>query len=155
MSMHQNRSIAEKLAAALPPAQYDAEITEMHHRQKVDAPSGTAVAMGRAVARGRGTTLEQAGMESGRHGHVGPRATGAIGFATLRGGQVDGAIMPAKGELPPEIQPLTEINAARLESGPDFDLHLRRIGDRISQEAGAGGGEAVAKVKGNVEVGTG
>jgi hypothetical protein len=68
---------------------------------------------------------------------------------------VDGAIMPAKGELPPEIQPITEINAARLESGPDFDLHLRRIGDRIYQEAGAGGGEAVAKVKGNVEVGTG
>jgi len=83
-------ALAEKLAAALPPAHYDAEITEMHHRQKVDAPSGTAVAMGRAVARGRGTTLEQAGMESGRHGHVGPRATGAIGFATLRGGQVVG-----------------------------------------------------------------
>ncbi len=83
-------ALAERMAAALPAAQYDAEIVEMHHRQKVDAPSGTAIAMGRAVARGRGTTLEQAGMESGRDGHAGPRATGAIGFATLRGGQVVG-----------------------------------------------------------------
>jgi 4-hydroxy-tetrahydrodipicolinate reductase len=56
----------------------------------VDAPSGTAVAMGRAVAKGRGTTLEEAGRESGRDGHVGARATGAIGFAALRGGQVVG-----------------------------------------------------------------
>jgi 4-hydroxy-tetrahydrodipicolinate reductase len=83
-------ALAEKMAAALPGAAYDAEIVEMHHRQKVDAPSGTAVAMGRAVAKGRGTTLEEAGMESGRDGHTGPRATGAIGFAALRGGQVVG-----------------------------------------------------------------
>lgn len=83
-------ALAEKLAAALPGAQYDAEIVEMHHRQKVDAPSGTAVAIGRAVARGRGTTLEEAGRESGRDGHTGPRGTGTIGFAALRGGQVVG-----------------------------------------------------------------
>ncbi|MCW8087036.1 4-hydroxy-tetrahydrodipicolinate reductase [Sabulicella glaciei] len=83
-------AIAEKLGAALPAAQYDAEIVEMHHRQKVDAPSGTAVAMGRAVAKGRGTTLEEAGRESGRDGHTGPRGTGTIGFAALRGGQVVG-----------------------------------------------------------------
>jgi 4-hydroxy-tetrahydrodipicolinate reductase len=83
-------ALAAKLAAALPPAQYDAEIVEMHHRQKVDAPSGTAVAIGRAVAAGRGTTLEEAGLESGRDGHTGPRAPGAIGFAALRGGQVVG-----------------------------------------------------------------
>jgi 4-hydroxy-tetrahydrodipicolinate reductase len=83
-------ALAERMGAALPAAQYDAEIVEMHHRQKVDAPSGTAVAMGRAVARGRGTTLEEAGRESGRDGHTGPRATGAIGFAALRGGQVVG-----------------------------------------------------------------
>ena len=82
--------IAERMAAALPPEQYDAEIVEMHHRQKVDAPSGTAVALGRAVARGRGTTLEAAGVESGRDGHTGARKTGAIGFAALRGGQVVG-----------------------------------------------------------------
>jgi 4-hydroxy-tetrahydrodipicolinate reductase len=83
-------ALAERMAAALPGAQYDAEIVEMHHRQKVDAPSGTAVAMGRAVARGRGTTLEEAGIESGRDGHTGARKTGAIGFAALRGGQVVG-----------------------------------------------------------------
>jgi 4-hydroxy-tetrahydrodipicolinate reductase len=83
-------ALAERMAAALPPAQYDAEIVEMHHRQKVDAPSGTAIAMGRAVAAGRGTTLDAAGRESGRDGHTGPRATGAIGFAALRGGQVVG-----------------------------------------------------------------
>ncbi len=83
-------ALAGKMAAALPGASYDAEIVEMHHRQKVDAPSGTAVAMGRAVAKGRGTTLEEAGIESGRDGHTGPRATGAIGFAALRGGQVVG-----------------------------------------------------------------
>jgi 4-hydroxy-tetrahydrodipicolinate reductase len=83
-------AIAERMAAALPAEQYDAEIVEMHHRQKVDAPSGTAVAMGRAVAAGRGTTLEDAGRESGRDGHCGARATGTIGFAALRGGQVVG-----------------------------------------------------------------
>ncbi|MBU8537116.1 4-hydroxy-tetrahydrodipicolinate reductase [Falsiroseomonas tokyonensis] len=83
-------ALAEKLAAALPAEAYDAEIVEMHHRQKVDAPSGTALAMGRAVAAGRGTTLEAAGMESGRDGHTGARRTGSIGFAALRGGQVVG-----------------------------------------------------------------
>ncbi|WP_421993451.1 4-hydroxy-tetrahydrodipicolinate reductase [Roseococcus sp.] len=83
-------ALAEKLAAALPAEQYDAEIVEMHHRQKVDAPSGTAIAMGRAVAKGRGTTLEEAGRESGRDGHTGARQTGTIGFAALRGGQVVG-----------------------------------------------------------------
>lgn len=83
-------ALAERMAAALPPAQYDAEIVEMHHRQKVDAPSGTAIAMGRAVAAGRGTTLEEAGRESGRDGHTGARRTGSIGFAALRGGQVVG-----------------------------------------------------------------
>jgi 4-hydroxy-tetrahydrodipicolinate reductase len=83
-------ALAEKLAAALPPESYDAEIVEMHHRQKVDAPSGTAVAIGRAVAKGRGTTLEAAGRESGRDGHTGTRKAGAIGFAALRGGQVIG-----------------------------------------------------------------
>jgi 4-hydroxy-tetrahydrodipicolinate reductase len=83
-------AIAERMAAALPGAQYDAEIVEMHHRQKVDAPSGTAVALGRAVAAGRGTTLEKAGRESGRDGHCGARGTGTIGLAALRGGQVVG-----------------------------------------------------------------
>jgi len=82
-------ALAERLGAALPAEAYDAEIVEMHHRQKVDAPSGTAVGIGRAVAKGRGVRLEEV-MESGRHGHTGPRAPGAIGFAALRGGQVVG-----------------------------------------------------------------
>jgi 4-hydroxy-tetrahydrodipicolinate reductase len=82
-------ALAERMAATLPAAQYDAEILEMHHRQKVDAPSGTALALGRAVAAGRGVDLA-AVMQSGRDGHTGPRETGAIGFAALRGGQVVG-----------------------------------------------------------------
>ena len=82
-------ALAEQMAAALPAAEYDAEIVEMHHRQKVDAPSGTAVGMGRAVAKGRRVALADV-MESGRDGHTGARKTGAIGFAALRGGQVVG-----------------------------------------------------------------
>jgi 4-hydroxy-tetrahydrodipicolinate reductase len=82
-------ALAEQLGAALPAETYDAEIVEMHHRQKVDAPSGTAVALGRAVARGRGVKLEEV-TESGRDGHTGARKTGAIGFAALRGGDVVG-----------------------------------------------------------------
>lgn len=82
-------ALAERMGAALPADAYDAEIMEMHHRQKVDAPSGTAVGMGRAVAKGRGVALSDV-MESGRNGHTGARKTGAIGFAALRGGQVVG-----------------------------------------------------------------
>jgi 4-hydroxy-tetrahydrodipicolinate reductase len=82
-------ALAERMAAALPSASYDAEIVEMHHRQKVDAPSGTAIGLGRAVARGRGVALEEV-RESGRDEHTGPRRPGAIGFAALRGGQVVG-----------------------------------------------------------------
>ena len=82
-------ALAERMGAALPADTYDAEIMEMHHRQKVDSPSGTAIGMGRAVAKGRGVTLDDV-IESGRHGHTGARKTGAIGFAALRGGQVVG-----------------------------------------------------------------
>jgi 4-hydroxy-tetrahydrodipicolinate reductase len=82
-------ALAERMAAALPAEAYDAEIVEMHHRQKVDAPSGTAIGIGRAVASGRKVKLDDV-IESGRHGHTGARKTGAIGFAALRGGQVVG-----------------------------------------------------------------
>ena len=82
-------ALAEKLAAALPACEYDAEIVEMHHRQKVDAPSGTAIGIGRAVAAGRGVALEDV-RDGARDGRVGPRRPGAIGFAALRGGQVVG-----------------------------------------------------------------
>ena len=81
--------LAARLAAALPAEGYDAEILEMHHRQKVDAPSGTALALGAAVAAARGQDLA-AVAESGRHGATGARKPGAIGFAALRGGQIVG-----------------------------------------------------------------
>jgi 4-hydroxy-tetrahydrodipicolinate reductase len=61
----------------------------MHHRMKVDAPSGTALLLGRAAADARGSNLTDA-MISGRDGHTGERARGAIGFASLRGGTVVG-----------------------------------------------------------------
>ena len=80
-------ALAERMAAALDPADYDAEIVEMHHRQKVDAPSGTALALGFAVARGRGTDPV---LVSGRDGQTGQRPPDAIGLASLRGGQVVG-----------------------------------------------------------------
>ena len=81
--------LAEQMAAALPAIQYDAEILEMHHKQKVDAPSGTALGIGRAVAAGRGQDFAKVAITS-RDGHTGARETGSIGFATLRGGQVMG-----------------------------------------------------------------
>ena len=81
--------LARRMGAAFPAESYDAEILEMHHRQKIDAPSGTAVAIGRAVAAGRQVDLAEV-TDSGRDGHTGARATGAIGFAALRGGQVVG-----------------------------------------------------------------
>ncbi|GBQ79047.1 dihydrodipicolinate reductase [Acetobacter malorum DSM 14337] len=83
------RRLAQMMGQALPAESYDAEIVEMHHRQKVDAPSGTALAIGEAVAKGRGVALVDV-KESGRDGHTGPRKPGAIGFAALRGGQIVG-----------------------------------------------------------------
>jgi 4-hydroxy-tetrahydrodipicolinate reductase len=68
---------------------YDIEIVEMHHRHKVDAPSGTALALGHAAAAGRGTALDAVSRRV-RDGHVGARPRGEIGFATLRGGDVVG-----------------------------------------------------------------
>ncbi|QIG53879.1 4-hydroxy-tetrahydrodipicolinate reductase [Altererythrobacter sp. BO-6] len=68
---------------------WDIEIVEMHHRMKVDAPSGTAILLGEAAAEGRGIELA-AHRESGRDGHTGAREKGAIGFAALRGGTVAG-----------------------------------------------------------------
>ena len=81
--------LAEQVARALPPAAFDAEIVEIHHKHKVDAPSGTALALGAAVARGRGVELA-AVAEHGRDGLTGARAAGAIGFAALRGGDAVG-----------------------------------------------------------------
>lgn len=68
---------------------WDIEIVEMHHRMKVDAPSGTALLLGEAAAAGRGIDLAS-NTESGRDGVTGARKEGAIGFAALRGGTVAG-----------------------------------------------------------------
>lgn len=79
--------LVRQAAAALP--DYDLEIVEVHHRHKVDAPSGTALALGRAAAEGRQVSLaEQAAYA--RQGHTGPRPAGQIGFAVVRGGDVVG-----------------------------------------------------------------
>lgn len=66
-------------------ADWDLEILEMHHKGKVDAPSGTALALGRAAAAARGVNFDNAAVR-GRDGITGPRPPGAIGFAALRGG---------------------------------------------------------------------
>jgi 4-hydroxy-tetrahydrodipicolinate reductase len=68
---------------------WDIEITETHHRMKVDAPSGTALLLGEAAAAGRGVHLKDAAV-GGRDGVTGPREAGTIGFAALRGGSVAG-----------------------------------------------------------------
>jgi 4-hydroxy-tetrahydrodipicolinate reductase len=68
---------------------FDIEILEMHHNQKVDAPSGTALLLGRAAAQGRSIDLERHAIRA-REGHTGARKAGDIGFATLRGGSVVG-----------------------------------------------------------------
>jgi 4-hydroxy-tetrahydrodipicolinate reductase len=81
--------LTERVARALGPDAFDIEILEMHHRHKVDAPSGTALALGAAAARGRGVELGAAA-ERGRDGVTGARKAGAIGFAALRGGDVVG-----------------------------------------------------------------
>jgi len=81
-------SIVEEVAKRLGP-DWDVEIIEMHHRGKVDAPSGTALALGHAVAAGRGVALE-AVEQRGRDGITGARRTGDIGFAALRGGDTTG-----------------------------------------------------------------
>lgn len=81
-------SLVEKVARALGP-EFDIEIAEMHHRMKVDAPSGTALLLGEAAARGRGVDLDAKALR-GRDGHTGVRPEGGIGFAALRGGTVVG-----------------------------------------------------------------
>ncbi len=80
--------LVQEAAAKLGP-DWDIEIVEMHHRMKVDAPSGTALLLGEAAAKGRQIDLAKHS-ERGRDGHTGAREVGAIGFAALRGGTVAG-----------------------------------------------------------------
>jgi 4-hydroxy-tetrahydrodipicolinate reductase len=89
MSMGVNllAALVREAAKALP--NFDVEIVEMHHRLKVDAPSGTALLLGEAAAKGREVALKEHQMRA-RDGQTGVRAEGAIGFASLRGGTVVG-----------------------------------------------------------------
>jgi len=81
-------ALTEKLAGILDD-DYDIEVVEMHHKHKVDAPSGTAIGLGEAAATGRGVDLA-AVSQAGRDGITGERKAGDIGFASLRGGDVVG-----------------------------------------------------------------
>lgn len=92
--------LVEQAARALAGDEFDIEVLEMHHRHKVDAPSGTALLLGRAAAVGREVALEDKSVRV-RDGHTGAREAGTIGFATLRGGSVVGdhsVILAGPGE---------------------------------------------------------
>ena len=91
--------LTQKVAEALD-ADWDVEIVEAHHRMKVDAPSGTALMLGAAAAKGRGVSLEDARV-SGRDGITGARERGTIGFSAIRGGDIVGehdVIFAGEGE---------------------------------------------------------
>mgnify|MGYP001978725012 FL=1 len=91
--------VTRQVAAALDD-EFDIEVFEMHHRHKVDAPSGTALILAEAAAEGRGVSLDDVA-DRGRDGMTGARERGAIGMAALRGGDVVGehqVIFAADGE---------------------------------------------------------
>ncbi len=81
--------LIKQAARALEASGWDIEVLEMHHKHKVDAPSGTALLLGEAAAEGRDISLANHSVRV-RDGHTGPREEGSIGFATLRGGSVIG-----------------------------------------------------------------
>lgn len=92
--------LVEQAAKALSAGDFDIEVLEMHHRHKVDAPSGTALLLGEAAATGREIALAEQSVRV-RDGHTGPREEGTIGFASLRGGSVVGdhsVILAGAGE---------------------------------------------------------
>jgi 4-hydroxy-tetrahydrodipicolinate reductase len=81
--------LVEQAAKSLAASGWDIEIAEMHHKHKVDAPSGTALMLGQAASKGRAIDLAANSVRV-RDGHTGARSEGTIGFATLRGGSVIG-----------------------------------------------------------------
>jgi len=94
------KELVEQAAARLGPA-WDIEVLEMHHRNKVDAPSGTALLLAQAAAKGRGTTLQELARFDRISEHPHAREEGTIGFASLRGGSVAGehiVILATEGE---------------------------------------------------------
>ncbi|MDQ0455418.1 4-hydroxy-tetrahydrodipicolinate reductase [Rhizobium paknamense] len=93
--------LVKQAARALEASGWDIEVVEMHHKHKVDAPSGTALLLGEAAAEGRDIALKDHSVRV-RDGHTGPRDTGSIGFATLRGGSVIGehsVLFAGEGEV--------------------------------------------------------
>jgi 4-hydroxy-tetrahydrodipicolinate reductase len=89
-----------QVAAQLLNQGYDIEIVEAHHRHKVDAPSGTALKIGEVIAAAQGKGLNEVAVYA-REGHTGPRKSGSIGFATIRGGDIVGdhtVIFAGEGE---------------------------------------------------------
>jgi 4-hydroxy-tetrahydrodipicolinate reductase len=104
--------LVEQAARALDTS-WDIEIAELHHRHKVDAPSGTALFLGEAAARGRGAPLETLRLPP-HEAAAGPRRAGGIGFATLRGGSAAGdhrVLLAGEGE---------RIELAHLAEGRDI-----------------------------------
>jgi 4-hydroxy-tetrahydrodipicolinate reductase len=94
------RDLVEQAAARLGP-DWDIEILEMHHRHKVDAPSGTALMLGQSAAKGRGSTLQELSRFDRISEHPHAREAGTIGYASLRGGSVAGehvVILATEGE---------------------------------------------------------
>jgi len=105
--------LVEQAARALDPQAFDIEVLEMHHKHKVDAPSGTALLLGEAAAKGRNVSLQEQAVRT-RDGITGPRETGTIGFATLRGGSVVGehsVILAGEGERI-ELKHMAAVRAA-------------------------------------------
>ncbi|MCF6320923.1 MAG: 4-hydroxy-tetrahydrodipicolinate reductase [Rhizobiaceae bacterium] len=94
-------ALVERAAKSLGPEDFDIEVLEMHHKHKIDAPSGTALLLGEAAAAGRGIDLNENAVKS-RDGITGARKEGTIGFATLRGGSVIGehsVMLAGEGEV--------------------------------------------------------
>jgi len=94
------RDLVEQATARLGP-EWDVEILEMHHRHKVDAPSGTALMLGQSAAKGRGATLQELSRFDRISEHPHAREPGTIGYASLRGGSVAGehvVILATEGE---------------------------------------------------------
>jgi 4-hydroxy-tetrahydrodipicolinate reductase len=93
--------LVEEAARRLPAADWDIEVFEAHHKRKVDAPSGTALMLGAAAAKGRGADLARAAVRT-RDGIIGPRPAGAIGFTAMRGGGIVGehqVVIAAEDEI--------------------------------------------------------
>ncbi len=128
-------ALTEKVAATLG-VDFDIEIVEMHHRHKVDAPSGTALLLGEAAANGRSVRLKDHAVRS-RDGYTGERPEGAIGFATLRGGSVvgDHTVMFAGASERIELRHIAEdrsifargaVKAAQWTTGKSAGLYSMR-----------------------------